>query len=314
MSNRIYRLVSLTIAIVAASAMLAGCASDPTVAEVDGNKILKSEFDRTFNAYKQQMEAQAGPEIWDQEENGKKRIDTAKEQVLDMLVEGRLVEKKAKELGVTVTDAVLNKELEATRGYFKTEAEFTDFLTKQQITLEYLKEMIRKDLLFTSLYEKINEGTTVSDQDAEAYYKANTDQFIEATASHILLATEEEAKAVKARLDKGEDFAALAKELTTDPTGKENGGSLGTFGRGVMVEPFDKVLFAMKPGEISGPVKTEIGYHIIKCENIKQNSMKDAVVSIKSQLLTEKQETVYGAMIDKVKEGSTIKKYIEKLK
>lgn len=309
-----FRLAGLAIALISASTMLAGCTSDPAVAEVDGNKILKSEFDRTFNAYKQQVEAQSGPEIWDQVENGKKKIDTAKEEILDMLVESRLVEKKAKELGVSVTDAALNKELEGTKGYFKTEAEFQDFLTKQNITLESLTDMIRKDLLFTNFYEKINEKTTVSDQEAEAYYKKNEAQFLEATASHILVATQEEAIAAKARLDKGESFAALAKELTTDPTGKENGGSLGTFDRGVMVEPFDNALFAMKPGEISGPVKTDFGYHIIKCEKIEQKSMKDALVSIKSQMLTEKKEATYGAMIAKAKETSDIKKYSEKLK
>lgn len=308
-----YRLACLAIGLIAASAMMSGCSSDPAVAEVDGQKILKSEFDRTFSAYKQQVEAQAGTDIWDQEENGKKKIDTAREKILDMLIEGRLIEKKAKELGVSVTDAALNKEIEATKGYFKTEAEFNDFLTKQKITLESLTDMIRKDLLFTSVYEKVNEGTAISDQDAEDYYKANESQFVEATASHILVATEAEAEAVKARLDKGEGFAALAKELSIDPSGKDNGGSLGTFGHGAMVEPFDKAVFAMKPGEISNPVKTKFGYHIIKCEKIEQKSMKDAVVTIKGQLLTEKKEKVYSAMIDKVKAASDIKKYTNKL-
>ncbi len=314
MNKVLVKLMSLTLVLAASLALLAGCsAGDPVVAEVGGEKITKAEFDKTFSSFKTQYEKQYGADIWEQEENGRKKIDVVREQILDMLIDSRLVAAKAKELNVTVTDAAVTKELENSRGYFETEAKFTEFLAEQKITVEYLTEMIRKDLLFTSLYEKINEGTAVSDQEIETYYNSNKDQFVEVKASHILVATEAEAKAVKGRLGKGEDFSALAKELSIDPSGKENGGSLGTFSHGAMVEEFDKAVFSMKPGEISEPVKTEFGYHIIRCENLTQKTLADVTTSIKDQLMSMKQDTTYDEMLEQMKTTLTVKKYTDKL-
>jgi peptidyl-prolyl cis-trans isomerase C len=83
-------------------------------------------------------------------------------------------------------------------------------------------------------------------------------------ARHILVATEAEAKEVKARLLKGEDFATVAKEKSKDPSAE--GGDLGFFGRGQMLKPFEDAAFALKQGEISDPVQTQFGWHIIKVE------------------------------------------------
>jgi len=81
--------------------------------------------------------------------------------------------------------------------------------------------------------------------------------------AHILLKTETEAKAVKARLDKGEKFSAIAQSLSLCPSGKK-GGDLGTFARGQMVKEFETCAFALQKGETSAIVKTKFGYHIIK--------------------------------------------------
>ena len=81
--------------------------------------------------------------------------------------------------------------------------------------------------------------------------------------AHILVKTETEAKNVKARLDKSEKFATIAKTSSQCPSSK-NGGDLGTFTRGKMVKEFEKAAFALEKGQTSGPVKTQYGYHIIK--------------------------------------------------
>jgi parvulin-like peptidyl-prolyl isomerase len=81
--------------------------------------------------------------------------------------------------------------------------------------------------------------------------------------AHILVKTETEAKAILERLNKGEKFANIAKEVSLCPSGK-NGGDLGTFGRGKMVKEFETAAFALSKGQTSGPVKTKYGYHIVK--------------------------------------------------
>ncbi|WP_020187475.1 peptidylprolyl isomerase [Methylopila sp. 73B] len=86
----------------------------------------------------------------------------------------------------------------------------------------------------------------------------------EVRASHILVKTEDEAKKVEDRLAKGEDFAAVAKEVSTDPGSAKQGGDLGFFGKGQMVPAFDEVVFKLEPNKVSQPVKTQFGFHVIK--------------------------------------------------
>jgi peptidyl-prolyl cis-trans isomerase C len=81
--------------------------------------------------------------------------------------------------------------------------------------------------------------------------------------THILVKTETEAKTILERLNKGEKFANIAKEVSLCPSGK-NGGDLGAFGRGKMVKEFETAAFALSKGQTSGPVKTKYGYHIVK--------------------------------------------------
>lgn len=100
----------------------------------------------------------------------------------------------------------------------------------------------------------------------ERYAGAPTTQ--EYNASHILLATEEEAAAVKAEIDAGADFAELARSRSTGPSAA-NGGNLGWFEQGMMVEPFEQAVMALGVGEVSGPVQTEFGWHIIRLNEVR---------------------------------------------
>ena len=104
----------------------------------------------------------------------------------------------------------------------------------------------------------------------------------EVHARHILVPTEEEAKAIKAELDKGADFAKLAKEKSKDP-GASDGGDLGFFTKEQMVPEFSKVAFSLEPGKISDPVKTQFGWHIIKVEE-KRNRKAPEFDQVKAQI------------------------------
>jgi peptidyl-prolyl cis-trans isomerase C len=114
----------------------------------------------------------------------------------------------------------------------------------------------------------------VTDEDVQAAYEASIADFEpqeEYNASHILVETEEEAIAVKETLDGGADFAATAREKSTGPSGP-GGGELGWFGTGMMVPPFEAATIALEVGEISDPVQTQFGWHVIKLNDTRKNT------------------------------------------
>ena len=120
----------------------------------------------------------------------------------------------------------------------------------------------------------------------------------EVHARHILVQTEDEAKAIKAELDKGADFAKLAKEKSKDP-GASDGGDLGFFTKEQMVPDFSKVAFALEPGKISDPVKTQFGWHIIKVEEKRARKAPgfDQVKPQIEQFVTRKAQAEYVAKL-----------------
>jgi peptidyl-prolyl cis-trans isomerase D len=114
-------------------------------------------------------------------------------------------------------------------------------------------------------------------------------------ARHILVATEAEAKQVIDRLNKGEDFAKLAAELSTDTGSKTRGGDLGWFGTGVTDKDFEAAAYALKIGEISQPVKSQLGYHVIQLLGREVRPLTDSELSTKKQ-------TAFTAWLTKAKE------------
>src|SRR6476659_2714083 len=134
----------------------------------------------------------------------------------------------------------------------------------------------RNRLLMDSLLA--NEGKTATTPDAmKKVYEEASKQITgeqEVHARHILVETEDEAKAVKAELDKGADFAELAKKKSKDP-GSADGGDLGFFTKEQMVPEFSAVAFALEPGKISDPVKSQFGWHVIKVEEKRSRKAPD---------------------------------------
>jgi peptidyl-prolyl cis-trans isomerase C len=131
-------------------------------------------------------------------------------------------------------------------------------------------------------------------------------------ARHILVKTEDEAKTILAQLKKGADFAQLAKLKSIDKSNKDKGGDLGTFPQGAMVASFDKAVFALKKGQLSQPVKTQYGWHVIKSEGPVTNTQKappkptippfDRIkVSVRSLVVRERVEKLAGELRKKAK-------------
>jgi peptidyl-prolyl cis-trans isomerase C len=159
---------------------------------------------------------------------------------------------------------------------------FLDEIVKKEILYqEALKKGLDKDPDFNKKVEEFKKLTLVSellqkeimdkaklsDQEVKDYYDKHKEDFAATSqlrASHILVKTEDEAAKILERLKKGEKFDAIAKKESIDTGSAKNGGDLGFFSRGQMVPEFEKAAASLKVGEISKPVKTSFGYHIIK--------------------------------------------------
>ncbi|OBZ11186.1 peptidylprolyl isomerase [Bacillus sp. FJAT-26390] len=183
---------------------------------------------------------------------------------LENLITQELIMQEAKAASITVTDADVDSEIALIKKSFGTDEQFNSTLAQYNMTLDSLKKDTKINLTIRKILEP---KTDVTEDEIKQYYDANKDQLgtpEQIQASHILVATKEEADAILAQLKQGGDFAAIAKEKSIDPGSKDNGGDLGFFGKGAMVPEFEEAAFALKVNEISGVVQSEHGFHIIK--------------------------------------------------
>lgn len=224
--------------------------------------------------------------------------------VLDSLIEQKVISKEAAKQNIKVTDKEINAELENLKSQYGGEDALNQALASSGVKLSELK----KDLKTNIEAKKMVESTiNIKDSEMKSYFDQNKDSLAteaQVKASHILVADEKTAKEVKAKLDKGEDFAKLAKEYSTDTASKSNGGDLGYFKKGDMVEAFANQAFSMKVNEVSDPVKTEYGYHIIKVTGKKEAqkaTYENSKAKIKQTLLDQKYQTEYPTWLQKLK-------------
>ena len=168
-------------------------------------------------------------------------------------------------------------------------------------------QKLKEDLLANFAITKAVENVKVTDEDIKKFYEDNKDKMLNpemVNASHILVDSEEKANELLEEI-KAEKitFEEAAKANSTCPS-SQNGGNLGQFGKGQMVPEFDTAVFAMEIGEISGPVKTQFGYHLIKLNSKTEASeipFEDVKESIAIQLTTEKQQAAFQSKINQLK-------------
>ncbi|HEV7275541.1 MAG TPA: peptidylprolyl isomerase [Devosiaceae bacterium] len=170
--------------------------------------------------------------------------------------------------------------------------------------LEYLEERALRRAYFAE--QIASEITPATIQAAYDEMVAEFEPQEEVHARHILVATEEEANAVKAELEAGADFAELARERSVDPSAQQNGGDLGFFSRGMMVGPFEEAAFALtEPGEISEPVQSDFGWHVIQLQAERQ-SQPPAFEQVAQQLQQQVMFETFEERLASLKEGIAI--------
>ena len=185
------------------------------------------------------------------------------EETLGALISEKVIEAEIKKADVKIESEEIDKEFEAMAEQYGGKEGLDAAMASSNISEKEVKEEIERTLALKTL---LKSDLKVTDEEIAKYYEENKENFgqkEQVDASHILVETEDKAKEVRKKLVDGADRIEIAKEYSIDPGSKDNGGDLGFFERGKMVPEFEEAAFSMKVGEISEPVKTENGYHII---------------------------------------------------
>lgn len=260
------------IVVIAVAVTLAFSAGNNSyVASVNGEKISEDELQEA-------LMAQYGSEA------------------VDALVMEKILEMEIEKEGIEVSQAEIDEEMKTYAEYYGGEEALQEVAETSGIDLSEVEKDLETYLATNKLLEKRIE---ITEEEMKTYFEENKDQFAQAEqvqASHILVEDEATANEVAKKLAAGEDFAELAKEYSIDEGSSKEGGEVGYFGKGAMVPEFEEAAFSMEKGEISDPVKSEYGFHIIKVtdkKEAKEANYEESKEEIKSALMESKVQEEY---------------------
>lgn len=281
------KVIYLAIGIIAASAifLLAGFNKGEAVATVNGTAIEK-------DALYEQM------------------VKTSGAEALEGMISDEIIRQEAEKADITVTQDEIDAEMAVYEENYGGAEGLASAIETSGMTMEDLENEMETYLKIEKL---IGPDIEITDEAIQTYFeenKAALGQSAEVEASHILTETKEQAEEVAKKLADGGDFAKLAAEYSIDTATAENGGELGSFGEGEMAAEFEKAAFAMKPDEISEPVETEFGFHVIKVTGkteAAEATLEGSKEKIKEILFDEALNSEYAAWLAEKQESYDIK-------
>jgi len=286
--------------------------TDNSIARVNGVEISQVDLERKFNLIKKRY-ASMGVPLDDT------KLNEFKDNILKSLIEQEVLLQESIAQGIKIDPEEIKTELDKFKKQFETEAAFKKQIAEMNYTEDSILSQIKQSKTIQKfIEEKVMPTISISDEEAKAYFDSHPDEFKmpeRVRASHILLKVDPKAseaskaetlkkiKAIKSKLDNGEDFAKLAKENSDCPSSAK-GGDLGFFAHGQMVKPFEEAAFALKPGEVSDVVETRFGYHIIKTQEKEMASTlvyDDIQEKLKAKLKEDKFKEMFPSYIESLK-------------
>lgn len=294
------------------------------VAKVGSDKVTLGQVDDRIKSVVEQLKQQYGEDLTKSAE-GKAALTEQRKQALDAIVTEKVFLKKAEDLKLVPSKDELDKEVskkfDDIKKVYQNEDQFNQALKSANFTVESLKSYLADQVKIQKVMDYIFKDIKITDADIEKYYNENKAQFTQqpgAQLAHILVKTEDEAKKIKDELNKGAKFEDLAAKYGTDAT-KDKGGDLGFVAYNDT--NYDKDFMAaaknLKEGEISGPVKSQFGWHIIRATNIqkeaKTKSLSEVKDQVKDTLENNARDAVYKKNLDEWKKELKVETYEDKL-
>jgi peptidyl-prolyl cis-trans isomerase C len=292
-----------------------------TAATVNGTVITRHALDREVSLFTDRM-ARQGRQVPDVQ------VPAIRNEILDSLIDQELLYQESQKQNIRADQKSVEEKYGDIRKRFKTEQEFKDTIAQMDVTETEIRTQLAKGLAIDQLLKsKVVKDIKVSEAETKKYYEENAAQFRQAEqvkASHILIQVSQDASdekkaeakkkiaAVQEKLDKGEDFSAVAKESSEGPS-KSRGGDLGFFQRGQMDQNFEDAAFALEPGTVSDVVETRFGYHIIKVDEKKPETTlayADVKDELEQQLTQQKKREKVEEYLQDLRSKADIDKFI----
>lgn len=313
MKNR--KIAALVLALVMVISMSTGCVKEnkeSAAAVVNGQQISIAEFDKNLEIYKNMYEAQYGEISWDEKiedgeiADGVTYLSSLKDNVIENMIMDTIMIQEAEKENITVTDEELESLFEEYKAYYGDEETYNESLVSSGMDEEFLMEYLKNGETIDRYVGKFIDSVEINDDILGAYFDENKDKFAAVSASHILVNSLEEAEDILAKLYDGSDFAEMATEFSQDTQSAVNGGDLGYFYRGDMIPEFEEVAFSVSPGELSGIVSTQFGFHILKV-NDKKESLEDNYDIV----IGDYKNTKYTEKIEDLKNNADIERFVK---
>jgi parvulin-like peptidyl-prolyl isomerase len=304
------RYLKHTLLLATSCAVLVACGSNASVpsgavAKCGDQAITQEQYNSLIEQAKRSYKVQkrAFPKA------GSTEYETLKNQAVGYLVQRCEFADEAKSLGIKITDKQVSDRLaQIKKQYFgNSEVKYKKQLKQQGLSDAQVTDDIKAQLISELIFKKVTADVKVTDPDVQKYYDTHKSQYgtpEQRDIAHILVKKKALADSLYDQVKSGANFAALAKKYSQDPGSKNQGGKL-TISKGQTVAPFDQTAFLMKTGQVSRPVKTEFGYHIIKAlgpiKEAKTTPFKQVKESIRQQLLQQQKNEAMTKWVNKVK-------------
>ncbi|HZZ66273.1 MAG TPA: peptidylprolyl isomerase [Candidatus Baltobacteraceae bacterium] len=229
--------------------------------------------------------------------------------VVQQMVTNDLIDSYAKQKGITVSSAEIAKVEDQYKAQYPN-GQWDELLKARGLTEQDVQDLIRRQII---LDKAVGGNIHITDKQITDYFNKNHAQFDKppmARARHILVPDLKTAQKVEADLKSGKDFAAEAKQYSTDPGSRDKGGELGWFRKGQMVPAFEKYAFSGPIGKVSPPIKSPFGYHIIQVEDRKPGqtaSVASARDQITQQLRQQQEAPLIPTFLQQLQSSANIK-------